>query len=1033
MTSRWRALKLVLPLLATVVLAACESSEPGAPLPAFNETLQLEMAEGGRLVYDAKLSVGEILRVRVDHEDLDIVLSIEPPTGPRREFDSGNEFNGPEWLIFQAQKAGKHRVAVDAAAAKHRGRSGTVSLTVQSQGNGNSDDLLLLRAHDALASISARTATAEQITELEELIDSPAATLPDLIRARLNYLLGRIHRFAGRPADAAAFLRVAVQGFQDFGKPWEETPALNRLGFVLFQIGELDEAERVLSRADELSPQVDQPRTRAATWSNLGILNAARGHHSDALHYYRRSEELYEAVDDGVGIAYCRSNIGTQLLFLGEIEAGIGSLKEAADLWRALNRPSELGTTFVSSAWGFSLRSEITDHAADLETALELTDKAVALFEEGDSRWDLGVALEQRGWYRLQLGHPSLALQDLDHAASLADDAVDRMRSNWIGLGRGAALARLGKLDEARVPLEKSLQGFVEQGHHTGQVETYLELARLERSAGGRKGAADLLDRAIQVVERPRAQLLTDEFRRSYLAIHQDVYQELVDLWAEASWREAISEPAEPDRAREFGEKALEACERGRARGLLDRFTRSDRRWAGAESGEKLRRALDSLEARVLLPPNPSEEASSVREGASPTAAGIDAVAGARLEWWQALETDRSNPVGAASVPKPPRADSVYSQLDEGTTIVVYSLGQKRSWALLVSAGSVQVVPLAPRGEIELAARRVQELLPRWDSPGSKMAARESLPALAELVWRPVEDLLTTDHVGIVASGALLGVPFSALPDAGETPLAATRSFVYLPSLSILEYLRRRGADRSQETTQPLFTIIADPVFGLSDPRLAAGRISNGPVDSNRALPRLPGTALEAQHLEELLAQVPGAPRTRVLAGFEAKADLFRNGTLKDSRFLHIATHGIVDDRDPALAGLVFSLYDSYGQKRDGFLPVRDLYRTDLAADLVVLSACRTGKGQPMRGEGLVGFSHAFFAAGARHLLVSLWDVDDEATAELMRRYYSHLFVDRLDPVRALGMAQEEMRRHPRWSSPRHWAGFVAWGDWELN
>lgn len=1033
MTSPWHPLRLSTLLLAVLVVWACKNSEPGAPLPPVNEELSLEMAEGQYLKFDVELSTREILRLRADQRDLDVVLSVESYDGLSREFDSGNAFNGPEWLIYQAQTAGRHRVEVEAAAASYPGESTGISLTVESRGEASSEDLVLLRAYDAMRSISALDATTDQIIELGSLMESPPETLPGLVRARVAYLLGRIHRFAGRPMKAARFLREATEGFQSFGNAWEETTALNHLGFVLLQIGELDEAENVLTRADELSHQTNQPRTRAGTWSNLGILNAARGHHSEALRHYRRSEELFEAVDDQVGMAYCRNNIGVQLLFLGEIEAGLRSLQEAVDLWQALDRPLDLGTTLVSLAWGFSLLSEMTDRPAELEKAIVLTEEAIAIFETEGSRWDLGVALEQRGWYRLQLGKPKLTLEDLNQAADLAENSNEPKLSSWIGLGLGASLAQLGQAGEARSHLEQSLLDFEEQGHHTGQVETYLALARLERSVGDRERAAALLEQAVEVAEGPRLRLHSDQFRRSYLATHQDVYQELVDLWAEASWNERTSESADPIRARLFAERALAASEMGRARVLLDRLNNSARLWAAAEPGEELRTALNSLEAQTILPSRPPDRTASGREGASPTEAGIDALADARLKWWQALETGRSIPSGASGVSLAPNVESIYRQLDEETSFVVYSLGQRRSWAFLVTAESIHVVPLAARREIESAARRVQELLPRWDTPGSRTAARESLSSLSELVWRPLEDLTITQRVGVVAAGALLGVPISVLPDSRGNPLAGSRSFVYLPSLSILEYLRRQRLSQLQVTSESLFTIIADPVFELDDPRISAQSRLSDSRPTRASLPRLPGTSREARHLEELLAGLPDGPQTRILEGFQADADLFRNETIENSRFLHIATHGIVDDRDPALAGLVFSLYDSRGQPRDGFLPVRDLYRTDLAAELVVLSACRTGKGQPIRGEGLVGFSHAFFAGGAKHLLVSLWDVDDEATAELMERYYSYLFDERLGPVRALRMAQEEMRRHPRWSSPSHWAGFVAWGDWELQ
>ena len=128
----------------------------------------------------------------------------------------------------------------------------------------------------------------------------------------------------------------------------------------------------------------------------------------------------------------------------------------------------------------------------------------------------------------------------------------------------------------------------------------------------------------------------------------------------------------------------------------------------------------------------------------------------------------------------------------------------------------------------------------------------------------------------------------------------------------------------------------------------------------------------------------------------------------------------------------MLSLYDAAGRPRDGLLRARDLHRLRLSADLVVLSACRTALGQEIRGEGLVGLADGFFAAGANHLVVSLWDVDDRATTELMTRFYRHLLLGGRSPAAALRHAQRELREQAEWRSPAYWAAFVAVGDWQV-
>src|SRR6185436_16596953 len=126
----------------------------------------------------------------------------------------------------------------------------------------------------------------------------------------------------------------------------------------------------------------------------------------------------------------------------------------------------------------------------------------------------------------------------------------------------------------------------------------------------------------------------------------------------------------------------------------------------------------------------------------------------------------------------------------------------------------------------------------------------------------------------------------------------------------------------------------------------------------------------------------------------------------------------------------VLSLVDERGRDQDGFLRLHDIYNLHLPAELVVLSACQTGLGREIRGEGVVGLARGFMYAGAARVVASLWQVDDVATAELMRGFYRGILRDGARPAAALRVAQVEMWRKRAWRSPYYWAGFVLQGEW---
>jgi CHAT domain-containing protein len=144
---------------------------------------------------------------------------------------------------------------------------------------------------------------------------------------------------------------------------------------------------------------------------------------------------------------------------------------------------------------------------------------------------------------------------------------------------------------------------------------------------------------------------------------------------------------------------------------------------------------------------------------------------------------------------------------------------------------------------------------------------------------------------------------------------------------------------------------------------------------------------------------------------------------------LHFATHGFLNSLHPELSGIVLSLVDPQGTQQDGFVRTVDVYNLRLPAELVVLSGCRTGLGEEIKGEGLVGLTRGFMYAGAARVLVSLWDVNDEATADLMPRFYAAMLVNRLKPAAALRVAQISIWREKRWQAPYYWAAFVLQGE----
>jgi CHAT domain-containing protein len=333
--------------------------------------------------------------------------------------------------------------------------------------------------------------------------------------------------------------------------------------------------------------------------------------------------------------------------------------------------------------------------------------------------------------------------------------------------------------------------------------------------------------------------------------------------------------------------------------------------------------------------------------------------------------------------------------------------------------------------------------LARADSDYQEAAAK-----LSETLLGPITQQLGNKNLLLVSDGALDYIPFAALPIPASSrdknngaPLVTQHEIVNLPSASALAALRRDVAGRAKAART--LAVIADPVFEPDDPRvrrttemkLAVIESSRDevlrssrdfqPDDAGRIL-RLPFTRREALAISSL---VPPSQRRRAL-DFDANRSTAMSGELAQYQFVHFATHGFLNTKHPELSGIVLSLVDERGAEQKGFLRANEIFNLKLPAELVVLSGCRTGLGKEIKGEGLLGLTRGFMYAGSARVLVSLWSVSDEASAELMARTYREMLgKQKLRPSAALRAAQISVAQTSRWKAPYYWAAFVLQGE----
>ncbi len=806
--------------------------------------------------------------------------------------------------------------------------------------------------------------------------------------------IGEVHRYQGNYSQALEYFHRSLKLSEELGNKFQVANALNKIGIVHFYQGNFREALEYFKRGLALREEIGHAGGTIDSLNNIGDVNRSLGNYIEALKYYEKSLQLGERTRSKGGIRDALNNLG-----------------------------------HVYRLQGNNVR------------ALEYGQKSLALSEELGHQLVIPETLDLIARIQVSDGHPSEALESATRAVAIARRTNTRYQLLGALTTMGSAYRALNQIAEARKALEE----------------------------------------AISVVESTRTMLVGQEVRAFYLATVREPYEIYIDLLMQMH----SEHPAEGNSA-----IALQVGERSRARSLLEALSEAhaDIR-EGVDSHllqweRTLQQRLNvaaERQTRMLLNKHTEEQVAAVEKE-------IDAIT-AEFQNVQAQIRQRSPRYAALTQPAPLDLKEIQALLDGDTLLLEYALGEERSYLWAVTPTSIKSFELPKRSEIEAEVRRAVSLLSdgkQW-STSNKIASdyAEVSDRLSRMLIDPVAEQLKGKRLLIVGDGALHYLPFGALPaprsqgsegdglepksGTGKSiskpsgvdsrlPLIAEHEIVTVPSASTLAVLRREtvGRKRASKTV----AVLADPVFERDDERLTlAGKGSTpgatGETDSETTnsrsllerafglglqlttaeggqsreilrIQRLPFTRREA---EAIVAVAPAGEGMKAL-DFRASRETATSPELAQYRIVHFATHGLLNSEQPDLSGIVLSLVNEAGQPVNGFLRLHEIYNLRLNADLVVLSACQTGLGKEIRGEGLVGLTRGFMYAGSPRVIASLWKVGDVATSELMKIFYRGMLREGMRPAAALRAAQVEMWKQKRWHGPYYWAAFQVQGEW---
>jgi CHAT domain-containing protein/tetratricopeptide (TPR) repeat protein len=839
----------------------------------------------------------------------------------------------------------------------------------------------------------------------EEALSLTKGTKDPLESVRIHNDLAYLNFLTGHNDDARRHCQTALTAARNLHERSMEAEALYILGESFYNT-DLAKAIALQQQSLAISRELGQQRGQALSLIALGYYYATAGQRPNA----------FNSCQEALSLARSAKNLGVETLALiatGYIKRKFAEKQDALTAYQSAKILAERIGDKTSQAIVIGGICSVSLEMNDLQTALEYGERAVALFEANGQTW--GVAEGKMG-----LGTIYHALRDEQKALDNLNEALTRLRTLKLHRLESITLRVIGLVHDAQGDSQRALNSFqqalallnvetdpreaaytlncigkaYERQHQLNRAGRYYRqalklaqrssdpqsemlsfynLAHLERDRGKLDEAAGDINSAIRIGETLRTNVSSQDLRTNYFATVRDSY----DLYLDVLLLQHKRDPAAG-----FDREAFAISEKARARSLLEGI-------------------------------NPLPQTLSLKE-------------------------------------------TQQQILDGETTLIEFALTDERSYAWAITRNNAAVVELASRKEIEASAKRLYDLIAAHQIvPGESIEVRtereakadDAMPGevalLSRLLLGPLAGKLDTRRLLVVPDGALQYIPFQMLLDPdSHASLISQHEIVYQPSASTLAVLLSEIAARKTATN--LIAVLADPVFEAADPRL--NRQSPNELDHSselftvrRALrdagvtpdglqvPRLLASGREA---DEIIALAPRIASLKAV-GFAANRDRVFSPELASYRIVHIATHGIINNERPELSGIVLSLFDEQGNSQNGFLRLRDIYNLKLPADLVVLSASSTALGKDVKGEGLIGLTRGFMHAGAAGVVASLWKVDDEATAELMKHFYTALFKKGLPPAAALRDAQLELKKYPRWQSPYYWAGFVIQGQYD--
>lgn len=1044
--------------------------------------IQRELTGGGSHHYVIRISAGRYIHLAVTQLGIDVVVTLTSGDGrDTLKVDYATGTRGQEEVSLAAEQASEYRLEISPKGTSVTPGQYRVAI-VEERAGVAADSIRIAAEREFAAGEALRrkelTATLEQAVVKYEAARQAWHEVADPGgEARALLGKGKAYFYLTRLTDSVASYEAALHLLesQPFPVRMDIAMAHHVIGISRLSMADHQTALNHFLLSLQIFRDENDRKLEGATLYQIGRVYYLEGDLTQTLSYYNQALSVRHALNDRPGEAYTLLGLGRVYANrFGEDEQALALYNQALLLLDDLPQHrleaqvlGDIGRLYFSQG--------------DYEKALANYNKGLALVADGDKlvRAEL---LTYVGMVYTTQGRQQEAIDKFyKEALKLQREGGDRVGEGSTLKQMGIAYSSVGNYEKALENHRQALNIWNNVAYPTAEADTRYEMARVQSLLGSTaslRAAGEQLDLALPVLETLRTKISNHTLRTSFFSSIQKYYELHIDV---------LMRLYAHTKDKQYEARALGFSERARVRALLDTLIEADAKIREGVDAPELLRQEEALQRRLSVLAQ-----SEMFAGRQTQAQSITLLLKQYGEL-EARIREKSPRYASLVYPEPVTLKDIQTKiLDDDQMLLEYALGEERSYLWAVTRTSVDSYVLPKRAEIETAANQVRTLLTTRNQVvrgETNLRARERVrradaayypaaSALSQTLLGKVEALPKAARLLVVGDGELQYLPFAALPlRAGVLDAAASRSGAQgpaakspplllshevetQPSVSLLVELRRHEPGAGGRAPQKLVAVIADPVFNEDDERFddtgaipvqrsveetashptLPGRNANalsvnksratldgaGLIDARGRIARLPFTRREADAILSLAASGAGTK----FVDFGARIELVTSGELTQYRIIHFATHGLLDKEHPELSGILLSLFDEQRRPREGFLQMHEVYRLRLPVEMVVLSACETGIGKMVRGEGLAAMSRGFMYAGAKQVVASLWEVNDSSTAELMTHFYRNLLAgERQRPAAALRAAQIAIWRKEPESSPYFWAAFIMQGD----